>query len=89
MQKPLLDILCCPATRSALRLASADEVDAVNAAIAAGALLDEGGHPVRQRLSSALVTMDAARVYRVDDDIPVLLADEAILAAAVPSFPKR
>jgi uncharacterized protein YbaR (Trm112 family) len=30
--------------------------------------------------------VDAERVYPVDDDIPVLLADEAILSATVASF---
>jgi uncharacterized protein YbaR (Trm112 family) len=86
MQKPLLDILRCPVTRGELRLASASEIAAVNDAIAVGSLMNAGGDLVGTRLSAALVTADAARVYRVDDDIPVLLADEAILSATVASF---
>jgi uncharacterized protein YbaR (Trm112 family) len=86
MQKPLLDILRCPVTRGELRLASASEIAAVNDAIDAGSLLNAAGDPVRKRLSAALVSVDAERVYPVDDDIPVLLADEAILSATVASF---
>ena len=89
MHKPLLDVVCCPATRAALRVANTSEVDAVNAAITAGAVLNAGGHPVRERVSAAWITADALRVYRVEDGIPVLLADEAILAASIASFPNH
>ncbi len=78
MKQSLIDILCCPVTRSPLRMASATEIGAVNAAIAGGGIVDAGGKPVRQRVVAALVATEGDRFYRVEDGIPVLLADEAI-----------
>lgn len=89
MQKPLVDIVCCPVTRCPLRSAGVDELAAVNAAIAAGTLRDVAGRTIGERLASAWVTTDALRLYRLDDDIPVLLADEGVLTATIASFPKR
>ena len=77
MQKSLVDILCCPVTRGPLRLASAAEVGAINAAIDRGTVANEAGKPVREPVSAALVATEGERVYRVDDGIPVLLAEES------------
>jgi len=38
-------------------------------------------------LREALVTRDRKRVYRVDDGIPVLLAEEGIATGQVTGFP--
>jgi len=78
MKQSLIDILCCPVTRSALRAASPGEIGAVNDAIAEDRAADAAGRPVRQRLDAALVTLEGDRFYRVEDGIPVLLADECI-----------
>jgi uncharacterized protein YbaR (Trm112 family) len=39
-------------------------------------------------LAEGLITRDHKTVYRVDDGIPVLLADEAIATAAIADFPR-
>ena len=39
-------------------------------------------------LREALVTRDHKLVYRIDDGIPVLLADEAIATGQVAGFPR-
>jgi uncharacterized protein YbaR (Trm112 family) len=36
-----------------------------------------------------LITADGKRVYRIDDDIPVMLADEAIAVGQLEGFPPR
>ena len=41
-----------------------------------------------QALREALVTRDRKTVYRIDDGIPVLLAEEGIATAQVADFPK-
>ena len=41
----------------------------------------------REPLREALVTRDRRTAYRVDDGIPVLLAEEAIATAQVDGFP--
>lgn len=83
MDKRLLDILCCPLTRSPVRPLLDAELATLNAAIASGAVRNHAGHPVSHALAAALITRDGRTVYRVDDDIPVMLGDEAIAAAQI------
>lgn len=87
IDKRLLDILCCPVTRTPVRLLSAAELDALNRAIAAGAVRNEAGASIEAPVAAGLVTRDGRTIYRMDDDIPVMLADEAIAAAQVGDFP--
>ena len=72
MDRKLLDLLVCPASRQSLALLDSRGLQALNQAISAGGSAQ--AEPVRE----ALVTRDRKRVYRVDDGIPVLLAEEAI-----------
>ena len=89
MDRKLLDILACPASRQTLGLLEAAGLAALNRAIAAGEVRrnDDSVHaePVRE----ALVTRDRKLVYRVDDGIPVLLVEEGITTAQVDGFPKQ
>jgi len=87
MDRKLLDILACPATRQPLALLEREGLDAVNRAIAAGSVRRRDDTPQAESLHEALVTRDRKLVYRIDDGIPVLLADEAIGTAQVPGFP--
>ena len=79
MDRKLLDILVCPATRQGLSLADAATLDTLNQAIAAGHAQRADGSHQTEPVHEALVTADGKRVYRVDDGIPVLLAEEALL----------
>lgn len=74
----LLEILCCPLTRQPLQLLDAARLQALNAAIAAGSLKQADGEALAQPWKEALVTANGTRAYRIDDGIPVLLADEAV-----------
>ena len=42
-----------------------------------------------EALREALLTRDRKTVYRVDDGIPVLLAEEAIATAQIEGFPAK
>ena len=88
MDRKLLDILACPATRQPLSLLERPGLDALNAAIAAGGVRRADDSPQAEPLREALVTRDHRLVYRIDDGIPVLLAEEAIATGQVPGFPK-
>ena len=88
IDKRLLDILCCPATRAPLRMVSSAELDALNAAISNGSVRSEGGSAIAMPAAAALVTRDARTIYRIEDDIPVMLADEAIATAQIADFPR-
>lgn len=73
-----LRMLVCPSTRQPLREASATELASVNAAIAKGALKNRGGNPVTAALAGGLVPQDGSVLYPIQDDIPILLAGEAV-----------
>ena len=83
MDKKLLDILCCPASKQSLSLLSSNQLDAFNTAINAGNAVQLDGQPVTKPLKEALMTRDGKLLYRIDDGIPVLLAEEAIAAASI------
>ena len=88
MDRKLLDLLVCPATRQPLALLEPAGLAALNAAAAAGHLHRVDGATQSQPLREALVTHDRKLVYRVDDGIPVLLAEEALATAQLADFPK-
>lgn len=87
MDRKLLDILVCPATRQPLSLLDKAGLAALNGAIGAGALKRVDDTPQAAPLHEALVTHDRRIVYRVDDGIPVLLVEEGIATAQVADFP--
>jgi len=87
MDRKLLDLLVCPTTRQPLQLLDGRGLQALNAAIAAGGIVRGDGSAQAGALGEALVTRDRKTVYRIDDGIPVLLAEEAIATAQVAGFP--
>ena len=88
MDSKLIDILVCPATRQPLALLDRAGLDALNQAIAAGGIRRVDDSPQAEPLREALVTRDQRLVYRIDDGIPVLLAEEGIATGQVPGFQK-
>lgn len=87
MDKRLLDILCCPVTKAPLRLLAANELAALNAAIASDRVLDKAGTRVDAPVPAALMTIDGRTIYRVEEDIPVMLAEESIATSQLTGFP--
>ena len=88
MDRKLLDILACPATRQPLAVLESRGLDALNAAILADGVHRVDGTPQADPLREALVTRDRKLAYRVDDGIPVLLVEEGIATGQVAGFPK-
>src|SRR5690606_36344376 len=85
--RKLLALLVCPATRQPVALLDSRGLEALNQAIAGGSVVRGDGSAQSTALREALVTRDRKRVYRVDDGIPVLLAEEAIVTTGVDGFP--
>ena len=78
MDKRLLTILRCPISHKGLSVLKKGELARINAAIAAGELVNHEGAAIANPLTEALITDDGKRIYPVDDGIPVLLEDESI-----------
>lgn len=79
MDKQLLEILCCPQTRQALRQAEAAELDRFNRMVQDGRLKTVDGRPVSEKLDEALVRADGLCAYPVRDGIAELLVEDGIL----------
>ena len=84
MNPELLEILVCPETKQALKLADDGTLERVNRAVKAGALKNQGGNRVKDRIEEGLLREDGKVLYPVRDDIPVMLLDEAIRLDALP-----
>lgn len=87
MDKRLLDILCDPVSKTPLRMLGAGELEALNRAVSAGTLDTVAGARVAAPLQAGLITVDGKVVYRIEDDIPVMLPDEGIGTLQLADFP--
>lgn len=85
MDKKLLDILCCPISKQSLLPLAANRLEILNAGIGHSRIRQHDGSTLDAALKQALVSADNKWIYRIDDGIPVLLADEAIAAAQLDS----
>jgi uncharacterized protein YbaR (Trm112 family) len=74
----LLEILCCPVSKTPLMRLPAAKLDKLNGRISAGEVQYVHGEKVQDVLKEALITEDSKVIYPVVDDIPILLEDQGI-----------
>lgn len=74
----LLEILCCPVSKSPLQRLPAGKLKTLNQAIGAGEVKYVNGDTVDEPLREALVTQDEKVIYAVVDNIPILLEEKGI-----------
>lgn len=82
----LLEILCCPVSKTPLIRLPADRLRKLNAAIAAGEVQYVRGEPVTAPLKEGLMTEDGRVIYPVVDDIPLLLEEKGIGTTQLQDF---
>ncbi len=80
IDRELLEILCCPKTKVPVEMLSEDKLKAVNDRIGRGEVKTVDGSKVDKPLDAGLITEDGKTIYRIDDDIPIMLIDEGIPA---------
>ncbi len=74
----LLEILVCPETRQPVALAEDQVIKDLNAAIQSGRLRTRGGDKIADPIQEGLLREDGRILYRIEDDIPVMLIEESI-----------
>ncbi len=74
----LLEILCCPLSKTPLTRLSSARLEKLNAAIRAGDIQTVRGVVVERVLQEALITEDEKVIYPVIDNIPILLEEKGI-----------
>ncbi len=82
----LLEILCCPVSKTPLTVLGQKKLEKLNKAIESGEALYVGGDKVTDPLSEGLITEDGKVIYPVQDDIPILLEEKAIGTAQFQDF---
>ena len=79
IDRKLLEILRCPITKQQLFPLSDVQLAKINAEIESGNVLQVDGDAVDKAVKEGLITENRSRVYRVEQDIPIMLEDESIL----------
>ena len=78
IDKELLGMLACPETKEPVRLAEDEMIAGLNSRIERGEVVNRGGKTVEKKIDGGLVREDGAYLYPIEDDIPIMLIDEAI-----------
>ena len=78
VDKELLEILACPESKTPVYLAHESMIAELNARVERGELSNRGGKKVEKKMDGGLVREDGAYLYPIEDDIPIMLIDEAI-----------
>ena len=86
VDRKLLDILRCPVTKQQVFPLTDQQLKAINQAISVDNLVHADGSAIDNPLQEGLVTENKNRVYRIEQDIPVMLENESILTDQIEGF---
>ena len=82
----LLEILCCPVSKTPLTVLQPGRLEKLNAAIDRDEVKYVTGDRVTQPLHEGLVTEDMKVIYPVEDSIPILLQEKGIGTTQLQDF---
>jgi uncharacterized protein YbaR (Trm112 family) len=80
MDESLLSLIRAPHSHAPLRLATASELETINAKILSGQVITLAGNPIIDELAECLICDADATCYQVREGMPVLIADTAFRA---------
>ena len=83
IDRNIIDILACPTSHRSLRPMPANKLDRLNERIKSGRCNYVDGSKVEEPVEAALVTDNGTLIYRIDNDIPVLLVERGIAARQI------
>ena len=76
----LLEILVCPVTKLPVFMLSNDALSQLNQSISQGKVQTLDGNLINEPGQESLVTSNKNMIYRIENDIPIMLEDQAIAA---------
>ena len=88
IDRELLEILACPETKEPIHVAEQPLVDELNARIERGELTNRSGARVERKIDGGLVREDRKYLYPIEDEIPIMLIDEAIPLEGIEQGPE-
>ena len=80
INRKLLEILVCPITKLSVAILDGENLAKLNVLIAQGELQTMSGKAICKPLEAALITRNKNIVYRIENDIPIMLEAESIAA---------
>ena len=80
----LLEILCCPVTKSPVTKLTVSQLRNLNDEITKGEVHLVSGDIVSEPLQEGLITENLRTIYRVDDGIPVMLEEQGLNTDQLP-----
>jgi uncharacterized protein YbaR (Trm112 family) len=83
IQNDLLEILVDPVTKTPVQLLTQEQLTAINAGVVAKNIKNVEGKTVEEPLQEGLITTDSKTIFRIDNDIPIMLSEQAIPAEQV------
>ena len=86
ISKEMLEILCCPVTKVPVVMLPEDKLRRVNELIKSQAIHSVEGELIEVPLAEAIITENNQTIYRIDDDIPVMLIGSGIPVDQIDNF---
>jgi uncharacterized protein YbaR (Trm112 family) len=86
INRKLLEILVCPVTKLPVFMLDQDKLARLNELIAKGELQTMDGEIINKPLQEALVTSNRNMIYRIENNIPIMLEDQGIASDQVDNW---
>ncbi len=78
LNEEMLNILCCPVSKSPVKMLPADKLEILNQLVASGKVKNNDKQTVKEQIQEALITEDGNTIYVIEDEIPVMLVGSGI-----------